>query len=75
MRGTLAIPHPVTPIYFSLVGAMSLGSVSQPRVAQGDGPSGGWGPGGGVGVRGVSAPHSQCTEPIHTKFYNFLISY
>jgi hypothetical protein len=36
---------------------------------------GGDAPGGGEGVRGVSAPHIQWTEPIHTKFYNFLISY
>jgi hypothetical protein len=28
-------------IYFSLVGLMSLGSVSRPRVARGDGPGGG----------------------------------
>ncbi len=41
----------------------------------GTGRAGGGGPGGGVGERGVSAPHSQCTEPIHTKFYNFLLSY
>jgi hypothetical protein len=44
-------------IYSSLMGPMSLGSVSQPRVAWGDAPGGG--PGGGEGVRGVSAPHIQ----------------
>jgi hypothetical protein len=50
VRGTLAIPHPIhQAIYFSLVGAMSLGSVSRPRVARRDGPSGGWGAGRGVG--------------------------
>ncbi len=41
---TLALPYPIhQAIYFSLVGAMSLGSVSQPRVAGGDAPGGGWG--------------------------------
>jgi hypothetical protein len=46
-------------IYFSLVGATSLCSVSQPRVARGDGPGGGWVAVRGGGVRGVSAPHIQ----------------
>ncbi len=62
VRGTLALPNPIhQAIYFSLVGEMSLGSVSQPRVARGDGPSGGggWGAGRGGGVRGVIAPHIQ----------------
>ncbi len=36
-------------IYFSLVGPMSLGSVSQPRVAGGNAPGGGWGAGRGGG--------------------------
>ncbi len=60
MHGTLVLPNPIhQAIYFSLAGATSLGSVSQPCVAGGDGPGGGGGegPGGGGGVRGVSAPH------------------
>ena len=48
MPGTLALPHPIhQATYFSLVGPMSLGSVSWPRVAGGDGPGGGGRAGGG----------------------------
>ena len=47
---TRVLPNPIhQAIYFSLEGAMSLGSVSQPRVAQGDGPSGELGAGRGGG--------------------------
>jgi hypothetical protein len=65
-RGTCAglspSPHPIhQATYFSLVGPMSLGSVSRPHVAGGDGPGRGWGAGrgGGGGVRGVSASYIQ----------------
>jgi hypothetical protein len=57
---TRVLPNPIhQSIYFSLMGPMSLGSVSQPRVAGGTRRAGGGGPGGGEGVRGVSAPHIQ----------------
>ncbi len=61
VRGTLALPHPIHQAnYVSLVGPMSLGSLSQPHVLGGEqGPVGGGGPGGGGGLRGVSAPHIQ----------------
>ncbi len=50
MRGTLVLPNPIhQSIYFSLVGALSLGSVSRPRDARGTGRAGGGGPGGGGG--------------------------
>ncbi len=50
MRRTLALPHTIHQAnYFSLVCPMSLGSVSQPQVAGGNGPSGGWGAGRGGG--------------------------
>ncbi len=45
MHGTLTLPHPIhQATYFSLVGPMSLSSVSRPRVA-GGGQA-------GLGVRG-----------------------
>jgi hypothetical protein len=50
VQGTLALPHPIhQATYFSLVGAMSLGSVSQPHVAGGGGRRAGVG--GRVGGR------------------------
>ncbi len=52
---------------------MSLGSVSQPRVARGEGPGGGWGA--GQGGRHERRKRASYPGPIHIKFYNFLISY
>ncbi len=60
VRGTLVLPNPIhQPIYFSLVGATSLGSVSQPRVGGGRAGRGVGDRAGGGGVRGVSAPRIQ----------------
>ena len=58
---TRVLPNPIhQSIYFSLVGPMSLGSVSQPRVAGGGTRQAkGGGPGGGESLRGVGALHIQ----------------
>jgi hypothetical protein len=63
-------------IYFSLVGATSLGSVSQPRVAGGDGPGGGWGARrGGRRERRKRASHPVNRAYTHNilKFSYFLL--
>jgi hypothetical protein len=60
---------------------MSLGSVSRPRVARGDGPGGGWGTGGGWGAGrgGRRERRKRASHPVNRAYshniYNFLISY
>ncbi len=77
MGGTLALPHPIhQAIYFSLVGPMSLGRVSQPHVAGGRRA----GRGGRGAAGGGRERHKRASHPVHRaythqilQFYYFLL--
>ena len=69
---TRVLPNPIhQATYFSLVGAMSLGRVSQPRVAGGDAP------GGGVGGRagGGRERRKRASHPVNRAYTHQILQF
>ncbi len=69
---TCLLPNPIhQSIYFSLVGAMSLGSESRPRVARGDGLGGGW----GAGLGGGRERRKRASHPVNRAYTHKILQF